>query len=614
MNSKSYEKSKYHQLRNAKSLNDLAKVLGFSPSGLSYVLYVMGKKDDVVRYDIFDIKKKNGGVRKIKAPASQLKELQKRLSDLLYVCLQEINKKIGTDKEANKQKKARQSVSFAYQPNQSHFDNAKVHRRKRYVFNIDLKDFFDSINFGRVRGYFINNDYFKLDPNIATIIAQIGCDENALPQGSPSSPIISHFIASILDYRLSKLAKQAKCHYSRYCDDITFSTNQKEFPKLIAELENGIWRASDELIDVIEHAGFKINDEKVRMSYQPNRQSVTGLVVNKRVNTYRKYRDTVRALVHTLVTKGDFVFCGEFAKDKRTEENKFDCLQGMLCYIRHIDRQSMDNYTDKPNRNNKQNKHKHHKELKNFKVFRDFVLYRYFFANDKVVVFGEGKTDALHLKYYLKHRENNQQGTTKTLNNLAEWKKFSLKKFESRIFDPISESGGTGDIKNLISNYQKYCKKFLVPINQNPVIILVDNDQGSGHIFSQLNKSKKQKQKDNESNNSNKSVTKADDLEEFYHIAHNLYIVALPKLNNRDTAIEDFYGDSIRSMVHENKTFSSSNNYDSTKYYGKNAFAKKIIPNNIEQVDWSNFDQIFERIQAAIDDFRARQSNSGVLG
>lgn len=582
MNSIINNNQRYSILKNAKSLHDLADILGFSPSGLSYVLYVIGKRNDNQKYTVFSIKKKNGGFREIKAPCSQLKEVQQRLSNLLYCCLQEINE----------QNQLNQSFSFAYQPKKTHFHNAQIHKRKRYVFNIDLKDFFGSINFGRVRGYFINNEYFKLDPKIATIIAQIACDDNSLPQGSPCSPIISHFIANILDYRLSQLAKKAKCHYSRYCDDITFSTNQKEFPYLIAELKDNIWCVGDELRNIIERAGFKINDDKVRMSYRPNQQSVTGLVVNKRVNTYRKYRDTVRALVHSLTRKGDFEFRGEFQKDKRTIEKKLDCLQGMLCYIRHIDEKSMDNY-DKGSKNPyRQNKHKKHTELKNFKVFRDFVLYRYFFANEKIVLFGEGKTDTIHLKHYLKYRATQTEATIPTL--LEEWKKLRLLKFESKIFDPISQDGGTGDIKNLIKNYEYLCAKFYTPIQQNPVIVLVDNDQGSDGIFKLIK-------------NKTKSKDAIDGSQNFYYIAYNLYVVVLPKLNDKDTAIEDFYSKEIIGKRYQNKTFSQSNNHDSSMHYGKNTFATKIIPRHIQEVNWSNFDQIFNRIQAVIDDFNDKK-------
>ena len=112
--------------------------------------------------------------------------------------------------------------------------NAYIHKRRRYVLNLDLEDFFPSFNFGRVRGFFIKDKHFALHERVETIIAQIACHDNELPQGSPCSPVISNLIAHLLDVRLARLAKAHKCTYSRYADDITFSTNRKEFPSDLA--------------------------------------------------------------------------------------------------------------------------------------------------------------------------------------------------------------------------------------------------------------------------------------------------------------------------------------------------------------------------------------------
>ena len=101
-----------------------------------------------------------------------------------------------------------------------------MHVGSKYVLNIDLQDFFDSFNFGRVRGFFIKNRNFQLNPDVATVIAQIACYDNKLPQGSPCSPVITNLISHSLDIRLASLAKKYKCTYTRYADDITFSTRE----------------------------------------------------------------------------------------------------------------------------------------------------------------------------------------------------------------------------------------------------------------------------------------------------------------------------------------------------------------------------------------------------
>ena len=107
-------------------------------------------------------------------------------------------------------------------------DNTDI---RRWVFNLDLEDFFPSINFGRVRGFLLKNRDFRAESeHRATVISQIACHENSLPQGSPCSPVISNLVAHLLDMRLVRLASSVGCTYSRYADDLTFSTNKKIFP------------------------------------------------------------------------------------------------------------------------------------------------------------------------------------------------------------------------------------------------------------------------------------------------------------------------------------------------------------------------------------------------
>jgi RNA-directed DNA polymerase len=207
-------------LRSANTLYDIAVLLGFTPSGLSYTLY---KSSDSEKYCKFQISKKSGGVRDISAPTGALKMLQRRLADLLYDCQDEITK-------AN----PREPLSHGFRRSQSIIDNAKKHKRRRYVLNLDLENFFPTFNFGRVRGFFIKNHDFSLNEKVATIVAQIACFENVLPQGSPCSPVIADMLAHILDVRLVRLAKKHKLTYSRYADDLTFSTNARAFPTALA--------------------------------------------------------------------------------------------------------------------------------------------------------------------------------------------------------------------------------------------------------------------------------------------------------------------------------------------------------------------------------------------
>jgi RNA-directed DNA polymerase len=199
----------------------LAALLEIKHKDLTYLLYV---KTDAQKYSAFSIRKKSGGTREIHAPIKQVKSLQRRLADRLEQCLADVQKKTGKSN----------SASHGFRPGKSILTNASVHRNKRHILNLDLKDFFPTISGKRIRGFLIRDQHFKFHKDVATTIAHIACLDGKLPQGSPCSPIISNLIAGILDFHLSRLAKNHGCLYTRYADDITFSTNEKNFPKAIA--------------------------------------------------------------------------------------------------------------------------------------------------------------------------------------------------------------------------------------------------------------------------------------------------------------------------------------------------------------------------------------------
>lgn len=324
--------SRLEKLKETKSLSDLAELLGFKPKAVSYILYKIPEDN---KYIEFEIPKRNGKKRKIQAPTEQLKHLQRRLADLLNECFNQIGK------ESNKK-----SLSHGFREKHSIVTNAKNHKNKRYVFNVDLQNFFPSINFGRVRGFFIKNHHFSLDPKVATVIAQIACHNNELPQGSPCSPIISNLIGHLLDVRMANLAKKAKCTYSRYADDLTFSTNKKDFPDSIAiRKDENNWIAGNRLIEEIEKVGFSLNTEKTSMQFKTSRQITTGLIVNEKVNIRREYYKIARSMCYELFNTGAFYIdkkdiSSKVAEDK--EENKekgtINQLEGILSFIYQIKR------------------------------------------------------------------------------------------------------------------------------------------------------------------------------------------------------------------------------------------------------------------------------------
>ena len=168
--------------------------------------------------------------------------------------------------------------------------NARVHahRRRVWVMNLDLKDFFPSINFGRVRGLY--SSLFNFNDRVATQLARLTTHDNHLAQGFCTSPDLANFVAWKLDRRLAGLARSRDIDYTRYADDLTFSsTSRRPSPESIKR----------SVAAIVEDEGFKINPEKVAIMGVGRRQVVTGLVVSEHgVNLSRRMRRLLRSAVH----------------------------------------------------------------------------------------------------------------------------------------------------------------------------------------------------------------------------------------------------------------------------------------------------------------------------
>ncbi|MBE7707781.1 MAG: hypothetical protein E7Z88_03625 [Cyanobacteria bacterium SIG27] len=273
------------------SREDVADLLEISDKQLRYYLYSLS---DTEKYTKFNIPKKNGGSRDITAPIKNFKLIQKNLAHILYLIHNPRICSYGFEK--NYKNKEQETVYKGICP------NAKLHINKNNVLNVDLKDFFTSINFGRVRGMFMALPH-NFSSDVATVIAQICCTNNALPQGAPTSPIISNMILKSFDSKMLKLVKPLKCTYSRYADDITISTNLKTLPKEIYDYtQNSI---STDLNSIIEDNGFEVNKQKIRLQTKIQRQSVTGLIVNKKTNVPRDYIKNIRALLFRWEKDGE---------------------------------------------------------------------------------------------------------------------------------------------------------------------------------------------------------------------------------------------------------------------------------------------------------------------
>jgi RNA-directed DNA polymerase len=264
-----------------KKLNSPRAVAALLEVDYERLIYHLHKVPPSKRYTVFTIPKKSGAARKITAPISPLKILQKKLSFILSSVVDSKHSAHG------------------FVRGRSIRTNSRVHADKKYVFTIDLENFFPSINFGRVRGLFMAPP-FKFNAETATILAQICTFENSLPQGAPTSPVVSNILCRKIDQQLSRLARNYKCDYTRYADDITFSTAKETFPKSIAFTlpDSKEPHCGDELSRIISDSGFTINAKKVRLIERCRQQKVTGLVSNEFPNVDRRFIRQIRAMLH----------------------------------------------------------------------------------------------------------------------------------------------------------------------------------------------------------------------------------------------------------------------------------------------------------------------------
>ncbi len=274
------------------NISDLSRQSGLSLPVIKYLAFHrrVSKKS---HYHIFEIPKKSGGKRKISAPKSQLKSFQQWILD-------NILNKISVGE-----------MVHGFTSKKSIVTNAEPHLDKDIIINIDLKDFFPSISYKRVKGLFSRLGYSEqLSTVFALVCTQAHTEEvlldgvkyfvhkgeRFLPQGSPASPAISNIIAYKLDKRLQGLAQKLGFVYTRYADDLTFSThdtNEQNINKLLYFVRQ-----------VINDENFTIHPDKLHIMRRKHQQKVTGIVVNEKLNVERQKLRKFRALLHNIEVNG----------------------------------------------------------------------------------------------------------------------------------------------------------------------------------------------------------------------------------------------------------------------------------------------------------------------
>ncbi|WP_336783319.1 reverse transcriptase family protein [Paenibacillus illinoisensis] len=275
-------------------------------------------------YKAFYLRKKNGGKRLIQTPIEILKYIQKSIVENILI-------NIEPDK-----------ACLGFRKGYSIKHNADLHQSQEMVLRVDLFRFFDTITERRVYGFFKNLGYA---PNLAYDLAKLTTlslseaylieimnedrsssfpinQDPRLPQGAPSSPILSNLIARKMDKRFRHLALKYNFTYSRYADDLIFSGRECNIPSM-------------ELIKtIIKDEGFIINEQKIHFAPRGDRQLVTGLTVTDGVHVPKKFKQE---------TKRHLYFCNKFGvrnhlKKIGSDKSAFrEWLLGRIYFINSIE-------------------------------------------------------------------------------------------------------------------------------------------------------------------------------------------------------------------------------------------------------------------------------------
>lgn len=280
------------------------------------------------RYQTFIIKKKSGADRIIHAPAEGLTSILRALNFVLQ-CMYVPHKAV---------------TGFVLE--KSIVDNAKKHVGHHYVLNIDLKDFFHSFDRNRVKMGFmfepfnLNGDKEPLAFLLASLCTHPfeidGEVKTVLPQGSPTSPTITNILCKKLDRRLTGLANRFGVTYTRYADDITFSSphniyNDEAFNKELKRI-------------IEEDQKLVVNPKKTRLQKTGYRQEVTGLIVNDKVNVRRRYVKQIRMWLYYWekygYAKAEQIFKRDYVADKGHVKNinvhLVNVLDGKLEFLKMV--------------------------------------------------------------------------------------------------------------------------------------------------------------------------------------------------------------------------------------------------------------------------------------
>jgi len=381
------------------------------------------------------------------------------------------------------------------------------------------------------------------------------------------------------------LAKKAKCTYSRYADDLTFSTNKKVFPQSIAVInDENNWTVAQPLREEVEKAGFKINEAKISMQYRTSRQMTTGLIVNEKVNIRKEYYRKARSMCHELFQTGHFYIDEAVpeivqanSEEKDNQYGTLDQLEGILSFIYQVKRP---HYLDA-------DKVKVSKPTAITKLYREFLCYRHFFSIEKPLIVCEGTTDPIYLKCALKKLRDEYKEFIQRNDEGEIDLKVGFLNMSKNLKEVFDISTGTSGLVRLITHiYGKNMKGFKGEGKKHPVVVLVDNDDGANVVKGLI-----------------KNSLKINDVmpNQHYKINDNLYVIFTPE--DKNGTIEDLFDETTLNIKLNGKNFNRANSINIETDYGKIVFAEQIVKARQEEIDFSGFRSIFDRLRLIIKEY-----------
>lgn len=283
------------RLSTVTSTSNLAKLLKTDTSNL---LRLANGSQQL--YYSFKLPKPDGSYRLITPPRENLKKLQKSILDLLY-----------------KQVKLAPYIHGGV-PKHSCKDHAFCHVGKKMVATLDIEKFFDSTH-----PEFVQNMFLRIgcSNDIAEILVKLTTYNNSLPQGAPTSTMISNLVFQLIDFRLIKLCKKHHLYYGRFVDDIAISGND-DFYSLKGSFK-----------DIIENGGYKVKKEKIKFMKCSQQQIVTGLVVNKEMRPTKDYEKEVKNDIWACINSSAQIVADMQGITKRDLKNS---LTGKVAHIRRF--------------------------------------------------------------------------------------------------------------------------------------------------------------------------------------------------------------------------------------------------------------------------------------